>query len=301
MKNPILLLTVAFAIVIAGKLISSNSSFLDKEESYQIQAGTEISLNLSVHEFHFDSLIAGIDTFKHHFAYGANTTVFDKTQVEQVAYEDIKSMADAMRPYYTGKYFKGLKIYYTLESNNEIKLYYVPVYAYQDLKVSTEYDLSESSGNIIELIRSNVFDIYTLVGGNLTKINNDDSELNDAITRFNRYTDSIYIKHNKETNFKPFSIDSDARSSFFPIQLIDLLYANNNIGTAHPDIYFYSMSHSLTSNSDDFRHSIVMTSEVVKPGSNPTQGNFINKAANFNRLCPTKCSKINVINGAVSQ
>lgn len=303
MRNSILLLVLAFAVVIFGNLISSNSTLLDKQNSpNQIQAGTEITLNLSVHELQFDSLIAGIAFFKQHFAIGNDTITFDKTQVEQVAYEDIKSMADAMRPYYTGKYFKGLKIYYTLESNNQVKLYYVPVYAYQDLKVDTLYNLSESSGNISDLIRSNVFDVYTLVGRNFTKINNDDSELNDAIIRFNRYTNSIYIKHNKATKFELFSIDDDARSSFFPIQLIDSLYANNNIGsTSYPDIFFYSMSHYPTSSSNDFRHSIVMTSEEVKPRSNPTQGNFTSKAANFNRLCPTRCSKIYVINGAISQ
>lgn len=303
MRNSILFFIVAIAIVIAGNLMSSNSTFSSDKDVYnQIQSGTPITLNLSVHELHFDSLISGIRLFKQHFAFGNDTNEFKNAQVEKVAYEDIKSMADGMRPYYTGNYFKGLKIYYTFKENNEVKLYYIPVFAYQEIKDTTFYELSEKSGNIIELIRSNVYEVYTLVEGSFTNISNDEKQLEDAILGFNKYTKDILIKHKNDIDFNKFSIEKDARSTFFPMQLIDSLYANNNIGsTQKPDIYFYSISHYPTSNSDDFFHSIVMTSEEVKSGTNPSQGNFTNKAANFNRLCPTRCSKIQVVNGAISQ
>lgn len=295
---PFLFLTILMVTVVS--LIGSSAKRLSP---LQIQAKGQYVLNLSVHELIYDSVITEVSHFKNHFAWDSSSSMAGLKHYEVVPYDQLQATYGKMRQYYLGEYFTGIKVYYSMTSSHNLKFYYVPVFAWQDNVDTTHFELSDGIGRLDYVLRSDIFNVFTLDGTDLVDISNDESAVIEAMNNVMNYYSNIKIKHAGSTTYSNFNIATDATSSFFPSQLIDSLYINNNptdgSSTLNPDIYFYSTS-KFPASGGDYKHAVVMAAEKVSAPHEYQSGNFKYQAANFGRLCPTMCKNISVINHTIS-
>ncbi len=295
---PFLILTILMASVIG--LFSSTAKRLSP---LQIQAKSQYVLNLSVHELRYDSLLEEVEHFEEHFAWESAPTMTGLKHYEIIPYEQIQAAYGRMRDYYLGEFFTGLKVYYSMTPSHELKFYYVPVFAWQDNIDTTHFELSDGVGRLDYVLRSDIYKVFTLDGSDLVDISEDETAVIAAMNNVMNYYTNIRIKHAGSSTYSNFNLATDATSTFFPSQLIDSLYVNNNpTGNQDPinkDIYFYSTS-KFPNVGEDYMHAVVMATTKVSSQPQFQAGNFKNQAANFTRLCPTNCKNVKVINHTLS-
>jgi len=296
-------LPISFAILLIVTAFFLNGSSNKMLSPLQIQAKNPYVLNLSVHELRYDSLLKEVDHFKNHFAWDSASTMKELKHYEVIPYAQLKDAYRKLREYYLGEFFTGIKVYYSMTANHKIKFYYVPVFAWQDNVDTTRFEFSDGVGRLDYVLRSDIYNVYTLVDTDLVDISEDETAVLEAMSNVMNYYSSIKIKHAGNSTYSNFNIASDATSTFFPSQLIDSLYVNNNPPKGeepiNPNIYFYSTS-KMSQSRNDYFHSAVMASTKVSSQPTYQQGNFKNQAANYGQLCPTNCKSIKVVNHSIS-
>ena len=225
--------------------------------------------------------IAEADEFLDHFKTPGGD--FDEYQHDAVSYTSLTDLRDSMPD--TGhapdKFIRGLSVCWGLTDDNEIILYYVPVYG--DLKSETAddvtFDLSEKSGDLIAIIDGGNNRVYINDNGTLDSIMGDATKEDAAKGHVTNYRNNIRIVR-RDGSTGSYDKNNDTKSAYIPFQEIDALEDTYGSGT----IYFTSTS---IVDSGDYRHSLVLSH--VDPIGNPPAGEL---AANHMNLCPPKCKEV---------
>ena len=242
----------------------------------------EYDLDITPHILDRATLTSESNEFIANFK-GINRANFTSKE-ETVNYSELYSKIFKGQTGTAGAYISGLRIFYTLTSNNKLKYYYVVTKSdAADLTTDPiEFEFYRPENNDIEDLNQ-IFarnaKVYELSdGGNLLECNTSSLKTK-AILNYNRYLAFVTISETGVGVFRNISVN-DGISAYFPFKCIEDLATTNNA----QQITFVSTTNNLN------KHNI-----CGYAASTTTNG------INHNIICPAMCGKIRVSGRRVQQ
>lgn len=210
---------------------------------------------------------------------------FDDIQRERVNYSSLAALREHMHGPHGSEYISGIRVYYGLTEQNEIILYYVPVYADRATIKSTEhaFDVLEPAGGFQGVLANPDYDIYYAYNGSLYNLREDGVEWEEAPYNISRYRFNVTTKPGYAMN-QTFSV-------YIPYQEIVQLYEDNkNSPYSTGSIYFNSAAKFVD---NGFTHHLILT--TIRDYEEPYQqrSNFYGMGADLVHTCPKDCSPVN--------
>ena len=246
------------------------------------RAQNEMTLDLSTMVTSFPTYLQQAGWFRDRYQ---GLEDFDGIQRERVNYSSLKALKEHMHGSHGAEYISGLRIYYGLTQQNDIILYYVPVFADKSVIQSTQhyFDVLEPAGGFEGILADPSFDIFYAYNGNLYNLREDGVELEEAPFNISRYRFNVATKPGYAMN-QTFSV-------YIPYQEIERLYQDNiNSPYSTGSIYFNSAAKFITSG---YTHHLILT--TIRDYNEPYQqsSNFYGMGADMVHTCPIDCSPVN--------
>jgi len=245
----------------------------------------EYDLDITPHILDRATLTSESNQFIANFK-GINRANFTSKE-ETVNYSELYSKIFRGQTGTAGAYISGLRIFYTLTSNNKLKYYYVVTKSdAADLTTDPiEFEFYRPDNNDIEDLNQ-IFarnaKVYELsAGGNLLECNTNSLKTK-AIANYTRYLNSVTISERGDGVFRSIKV-SDGISAYLPIKCIDNLATTNNA----LQITFASTTRKVNNLNRHF---------VCGFATNSTTN-----AINHSIICPAMCGKITVSGRRIQQ
>ena len=242
---------------------------------------SEVPLALHGAIMNFETYLAQAETFKSHYH---GTEDFSDVQYERVEYASLKQVIENTPGDHSSQYIKGLKIYYGLTEQNEIILYYVPVYA-NYASTSGEmslFDVQIPEGGFNAIMDDSKYDIYYVYDGQLYDLRKDGIQFEEAYDNVSRYFFDVKTNPGYEMN--------KVLSVFFPTQEIERLYLDNVTSDYNTGNIFFTSAAEFVEGG--YIHHLIMT--TIRDYDPPYQNNnnFLGMAADMDCRCPFSCQNV---------
>lgn len=207
---------------------------------------------------------------------------FPHIQCAAVLADSLKELRESIDiPDGQSDYITGVRIGYGLDKQNEIVLYFSPLYGVLPPGPGTgsvvKFDLSETSGDFLKVIERADHKVYEVEGERLVNIMDEEDRKARALGNLLRYRSDILIT--TPGGERPWN-DTDVKSIFFTFQEIQALqdmYGEDRI-------YFIS---GLEEENSMAVHTIILSH------LNPHDvSHAADKVANMANMCPPQCGSV---------